>query len=370
MWNEYLGALLFIFAAEMGDKTQILAMLFATKYKVSKVLLGIFIGSLLNHGIAILLGSLLGGLIDTSILQMVAGVAFIAFAYWTLLSKADESDEPIKSSKSAIVTVAMAFFVGELGDKTQLTAITLSIDAVYPVLVLLGTVSGMLVTSSIGIVIGSKVGDKIPELWIKLFSSLLFLFFGVLKLMEGTPVRFISDVTIILLSSIVMLAVAIIVRTFIKGYKSGELTPYLRAAKLLYDYRHKNRLLLEDVCRSSHVCGNCQHTSCGIGLIRHILMDLDEEQLEHHHGEDMEKIICEKDKFDINKLLLMLEANILFLQQYAIDDHKRHEADTIRKIIEILLMGEWIDYSPDIEVYLERLNEKNRNIYEAFKQRI
>lgn len=337
MIREYLSALLFIFAAEMGDKTQILAMMFATKYKVNKVLIGIFIGSFLNHGIAILLGSMLGKFIDISLLQMIAGAAFMGFAFWTMLSQDDDEETSLKSSKSAIVTVAMAFFVGELGDKTQLTAITLSVDALFPMVVLLGTVSGMLVTSSIGIFVGSKIGDKIPELWIKIISSSIFLVFGILKLIEGTPMQYVNGLTITIFVIVILIGIGIITKTTIIGYKSGALSPYRRAAKLLYDYHHKNAQLLEEICKTSTHCGNCQQKACGIGLIRHILKDLEDNQLDEQHAEDIAKLVLEKDKFDTDKLIHMLEANARFLEEYKLDDKKRAEADNIRKIIEILL---------------------------------
>lgn len=357
MLKEYISALLFIFAAEMGDKTQILAMMFATKYKVNKVLIGIFIGAFLNHGIAVLFGSALGNFIDTSILQMIAGVAFIGFAFWTMLSKDEDEEEEIKSSKSAIVTVAMAFFIGELGDKTQLTAITLSVDAIYPFIVLLGTVSGMLVTSGIGIFVGSKIGDKIPELWIKIFSSSIFLVFGVLKLIEGTPDNLVNIYTIIILVVVLVIGLSYLGRMTFKGYRSGELTPYRRAAKLLYEYRHANLLLLEDLCRTTTHCGNCKHESCGIGLIRHILEDIGEESLENHHEAMIHSILSEKDKFERDKLLHMLEANVQFLNTYKIQDKKRIEIDNIRKITEILLFGTWVEYKDNIKTYIDQIKQ-------------
>lgn len=362
MIKEYISALLFIFAAEMGDKTQILAMMFATKYKMNKVLLGILIGSFLNHGIAVAFGSVLGNFIDTSILQMIAGAAFIGFAFWTMLSQDDDEEEEVKSSKSAIITVATAFFVGELGDKTQLTAITLSVDAVYPLVILLGTVSGMLVTSGIGIFVGSKLGDKIPELWIKIISSSIFFLFGVLKLVEGTPDSLVNVFTVALLTVVVAVGIVYLSRITFKGYKSGELTPYRRAAKLLYEYKHKNITLLNELCRTTTHCGNCRQESCGIGLIRHILEEIDEKTLENHHDTNIEAILQEKDKFNRIKLVHMLEANLLFLNAYTVEDKKRIEVNNIRKIIEILLFGEWIDMQGSMETYFETVRSLDESV--------
>ena len=84
MIQEIIRAFLLIFVAEMGDKTQILAMTFATRFPVRKVLIGIGLGVFLNHGLAVILGSYLSRMIPISTLQMIAGAAFIGFAFWTL----------------------------------------------------------------------------------------------------------------------------------------------------------------------------------------------------------------------------------------------------------------------------------------------
>lgn len=192
MIQEFIKSLLLIFMAEMGDKTQILAMMFATRYKVSKVLIGVFIGAALNHGFAILLGSYIGKFISVNVLGMIAGAAFLVFAFWTLKPDDEEEETNLGDDKGAIVTVATAFFVGELGDKTQLTAITLSVDSLFPLLVLAGTVSGMVLTSGIGIIIGNKIGGKIPESFIKMVSATIFFVFGSIKVISMIPTGAIS----------------------------------------------------------------------------------------------------------------------------------------------------------------------------------
>lgn len=182
MIQEFLQAFFFIFIAEMGDKTQILAMTFATKYNAGQVFLGIFIGVVINHSIAIVLGSCLSNLINPDILQVLAGILFIIFGLWSLINDDDEEDNKKAFKHGAVLTVASAFFIGELGDKTQLTAMTLSMDSVYPVFILIGTVTGMLVTSCIGVFIGAKIGDKISNTVIQIASGVIFLQFGILKL--------------------------------------------------------------------------------------------------------------------------------------------------------------------------------------------
>src|SRR6056297_2859387 len=187
MAGELIKAFFLIFAAEMGDKTQILAMAFATRYPVKKVLLGIFIGSFLNHAIAVALGTVISTQIPLNKIQIVAGAAFIVFAIWTLRDETEEEEENKTIKYGAVVTVALAFFIGELGDKTQLAAITLGASSNYPLLTLSGTVSGMVVTGGLGIIVGKTLGDKIPEIGIKLSASVIFLFFGLSKLFNSVP---------------------------------------------------------------------------------------------------------------------------------------------------------------------------------------
>lgn len=201
VFQEYIKAFLLIFFAELGDKTQILAMAFATRYSVKKVLLGIFIGSLLNHSLAVILGKYLSEVIPLNVINVVAGFVFIFFALWTLKSDEDEEDEGENLSRfnvGPVLTVAMAFFIGELGDKTQLTAITLASEATYALAVLAGTVSGMVVTGGLGIVVGKQLGNKISKFKIKVIASSVFLIFGLIKLYETLPREYLSLGNIVL----------------------------------------------------------------------------------------------------------------------------------------------------------------------------
>lgn len=182
MLEELLGAFVLVFVAEIGDKSQILAMMFATRYKPRSVLLGVLIGAILNHGLAVLLGATLGHMLPVETLTFIAGLVFLYFAYVSLEEEDEDAETGITNYKNIIMTVALAFFIGELGDKTQLTAITLAMDASSPLVVLLGTVSAMVMTSSIGIWIGSRIGPKISKVWIKITSTLLFLICAFAKL--------------------------------------------------------------------------------------------------------------------------------------------------------------------------------------------
>ena len=185
---ELISTCLFVFMAEMGDKTQILAMTFATKYSVKEVLLGVFIGSLFNHGLAIFLGFYLSKSISLTLLQLIAACCFIIFGLLGLRTEEDHEEENVSGMKyGPITTVAIAFFIGELGDKTQLTSMTLATQGNYPVFILLGAILGMVLISSLAICVSCRVCKMISPEILKLISSYIFIIIGMNKLWGLIP---------------------------------------------------------------------------------------------------------------------------------------------------------------------------------------
>lgn len=183
MLQEFIKAFSLIFIAEMGDKTQVLAMTCAAKYSPVQVMFGIFMGVWFNHGLAILIGTYISSMISMEVMQVVAGVMFIIFGFLAFREDDDESSTKTMPRFGPIFTVAGAFFIGELGDKTQLTAMTLSMEAEYPIIILLGTTAGMLVVGFIGIIIGTAVTRRVPTYVIKIMSGFVFIAFGLIKLL-------------------------------------------------------------------------------------------------------------------------------------------------------------------------------------------
>ncbi|MCG8482932.1 MAG: TMEM165/GDT1 family protein [Clostridia bacterium] len=213
MFQELLNAFILIFIAEMGDKTQLLAMAFATKYPVKKVLLGIFIGILINHGLAVCLGCYISSLIPVDTVKMIAGLAFVGFALWSLKSEEeDDENQKLKCSFGPVCTVATVFFIGELGDKTQLTAITLATDANNILVVLGGTVLGMMVTGVIGILVGKKLGNKVHTFLLKIIAATVFMFFGLTKLYVTIPEEYLNVQNILLFLGMIVLLTFLIMR--------------------------------------------------------------------------------------------------------------------------------------------------------------
>ena len=117
----------FILVAEMGDKTQLVALAFATRYRASTVLIGITIATLLVHLFSVFIGEVLGATLPTFWIGIAAGLAFVGFGIWTL--RGDELDEEHKMEEhrlGPLFTVGATFFLAELGDKTMLATVTMS----------------------------------------------------------------------------------------------------------------------------------------------------------------------------------------------------------------------------------------------------
>lgn len=195
--SELVKALLFVVVAEMGDKTQLLAMAMASKYKASKVMLGVLVATILNHGLAVALGSYLNSVIPMDTVKIVAAIAFLAFGLWTLRGDKIDEDETKKPKFGPVVTVAIAFFIAEMGDKTQLMTIAIAAESKLPIFVLMGTTIGMLVADAIGILGGAWMNKHIPDIYIKWIAGLIFMFFGTMTLFNSIPAACLTAISVI-----------------------------------------------------------------------------------------------------------------------------------------------------------------------------
>lgn len=181
MLREFIEAFALVFAAEIGDKTQLMLMTLSAKYSLLQMLLGILLGVFLNHGAAVYLGCFLSNIINENLLQMFAGLMFIIFGIITIVFD-DENEKDRNFKFGPVVTTALTFFLGEIGDKTQLTAMTLAMEGNYPLLILAGSVAGMLSIGFVGIIIGTSLTKHIPSYIIKIISGLVFITFGLMRL--------------------------------------------------------------------------------------------------------------------------------------------------------------------------------------------
>jgi putative Ca2+/H+ antiporter (TMEM165/GDT1 family) len=173
--------------AEMGDKTQIITMTFASKYKPAKVLVAIVIAIALISAVSVAAGTLLAR--NDALrqwIQLIAAVSFIVFGLWSLREQKDEQEKPGKTKFGPIVTVAIAFFVAELGDKTQLATVALAAEFPQaPVLVFLGSSLGLLAANGLGIFVGAMFCRRIPDKVFRLISAGVFFLFGLYGIWEA-----------------------------------------------------------------------------------------------------------------------------------------------------------------------------------------
>ena len=187
----FIISFLLIFVSELGDKTQLLVLSFSSRLKAKTIILGIGLGSLLSHGLAIIFGSFLGNIENLTfqyILKILTYLSFIIFGIITLLksnntgeNSENKKNKNLKNNLSYILFIALTIAVGELGDKTFLASIGLGIEYYsYKFSLILGAIAGMIISDLIAIVFGKALSHKIPENMMQKLSGILFLIFGFL----------------------------------------------------------------------------------------------------------------------------------------------------------------------------------------------
>jgi putative Ca2+/H+ antiporter (TMEM165/GDT1 family) len=206
----FLVALTLIMIGELADKSQLLALLLATRYKAWQVLVGIFIATFVVHFFTALAGQLLGGRIPPGVIPWMTGLLFIGFGIWTLRGDKIEASEADKGRRfGPVLATAVAFFFAELGDKTQIMTLAIAVDPgsalltylrsagptvqawlagfgspenVGPVArfwaVTLGSTVGMVLADAIAIAVGRLLGARVPELLMRRISGVIFILFG------------------------------------------------------------------------------------------------------------------------------------------------------------------------------------------------
>ena len=207
-------ALVLIMIGELADKSQLLALLLACRYKAWQVLIGIFVSTFVIHFFTTLVGQFLGSAIPTGVIPWMTGILFIGFGVWTLRGDRVEQEEADRGGRfGPIVATAVAFFLAELGDKTQIMTMTIAADpaavlrtfgAAGPAIsgalghvglnadgltatqsfwgVWMGSTVGMMIADGVAIVVGSILGKRLPERLITRISGALFILFGVATL--------------------------------------------------------------------------------------------------------------------------------------------------------------------------------------------
>ena len=168
---------------EMGDKTQLLAMLLAIRFRrPAPIILGIFVATLFNHATAGLVGNWVAGALGPDVLRWVIGVSFLAMAGWMLVPDKIDNDETTAPRFGAFGTTVIAFFLAEMGDKTQIATVALA--ARYPdlVAVVAGTTLGMMIADVPAVFAGETIAKKVSMKWLHGIAAVTFAALGLATL--------------------------------------------------------------------------------------------------------------------------------------------------------------------------------------------
>ncbi len=171
--------------AEMGDKTQLLSLVLAARFrKPWPIVLGIFVATLANHALAGAVGSWVTTVLGPDVLRWVLGASFIAMAVWMLIpDKLDDGDTPSGTSQWGVFgTTLIAFFLAEMGDKTQIATVMLAAQYNAYLWVVAGTTLGMMIANAPVVWLGDKITRKVPIRAVHLISAVIFLVLGLLAI--------------------------------------------------------------------------------------------------------------------------------------------------------------------------------------------
>ena len=178
-----LNSFLLVFAGEMGDKTQLLSLVLAVRYqKPWTILAGVFVATIFNHFLAAGFGDLVSAYVPEQTLKLALGILFLLFAGWVLIP---DKDCKIQNTShwGAFMTTLIAFFIAEMGDKTQLATIALGASYSNTLWVTLGSTLGMVGANALAVFCGPQILQRIPMKWVRLFAACLFFIFGLLLLL-------------------------------------------------------------------------------------------------------------------------------------------------------------------------------------------
>lgn len=173
-----------VFAGEIGDKTQLLSLILAARYKRPwTILAGVTVATVLNHALASWLGGFVAAQIGQEVLKWSLALIFFAFAAWILVP---DSEGEVKTGGKfgAFLTTVIVFFLAEMGDKTQLATIALGARYTSVTIVTLGTTAGMVASNALAIFLGEKLLARVPMKWVRIFACLLFVAFGITLLLR------------------------------------------------------------------------------------------------------------------------------------------------------------------------------------------
>jgi putative Ca2+/H+ antiporter (TMEM165/GDT1 family) len=173
--------------AEMGDKTQLLALVLAARFrKPWPIVLGILVATLVNHGLAGAVGAWVTRVLGPDVLRWVLGGSFIAMAIWMLIpDKLDDEEGKTVPRHGVFLTTVLAFFLAEMGDKTQVATVMLAARFQAWAPVVAGTTLGMMLANAPVVWFGDRITRRVPIKLVHTIGAVVFLVLGVLALVKG-----------------------------------------------------------------------------------------------------------------------------------------------------------------------------------------
>ena len=166
--------------AEIGDKTQLLAFILASRFKKPMpIILGILVATLVNHSLAGALGGWIAATVHPDILRWVLGLSFIGMAVWTLIpDEIQEGETQVAQKLGVFGATLIIFFLAEMGDKTQIATVALATHYGTPLLVIAGTTLGMLIADVPAVFVGDKLASRIPMKLMHFIAATIFTLLG------------------------------------------------------------------------------------------------------------------------------------------------------------------------------------------------
>jgi len=171
--------------AEIGDKTQLLAFILASRFKRPlPIIMGILVATILNHGLAGALGAWITATVSPDVLRWVLGLSFIGMAIWTMIpDKIEDEEAQIAKRYGVFGATLVTFFLAEMGDKTQIATVAMAAHYTTPILVVVGTTLGMLIADVPAVFAGDKLATRIPMKLVHSIAAAVFATLGIATLM-------------------------------------------------------------------------------------------------------------------------------------------------------------------------------------------
>lgn len=189
--SSFWSSLVLVFVAELGDKTQLVALGFGARHRLRHVLTGIGLAYVATSLVSVVIGAAVGAALPHDVVRVGGGVLFLGFAVWTIRERdgggsnvADsDADATARSAVRVVLSIALAMFLAEMGDKTMLATATLA-STRNPALVWAGATSGIFLAGALGAGAGRVIGDRVPERSVRIGAAALFAVFGVALLVS------------------------------------------------------------------------------------------------------------------------------------------------------------------------------------------